>query len=73
MNGSDYTASSPVRQWGPGAFPFLHRRGPCDKIKKIRRRPPRRCLDRLLDMQEEIEAKGTVRGTIRRYLIAAQK
>ena len=32
-----------------------------------------RCLDRLLDMQEEIEAKGTVRGTIHRYLIAAQK
>ena len=32
-----------------------------------------RCLDRLLDMQEEIETKGTVRGTIHRYLIAAQK
>lgn len=32
-----------------------------------------RCLDRLLAMQEELEKTGEVRGTIHRYLIAAQK
>lgn len=32
-----------------------------------------RCLDRLLAMQEEVEKTGEVRGTIHRYLIAAQK
>lgn len=32
-----------------------------------------RCLEGLLDMQAEIEARGEIRGTIHRYLIAAEK
>lgn len=32
-----------------------------------------RCLDRLLAMQEELEKTREIRGTIHRYLIAAQK
>lgn len=32
-----------------------------------------RCLDRLLAMREELEKTGEIRGTIHRYLIAAQK
>ena len=32
-----------------------------------------RCFDRLLEMQETVERKGRVEGTIHRYLIAAKK
>ena len=32
-----------------------------------------KCFERLLEMQKEIENKGTVEGTIHRYLIAAKK
>lgn len=32
-----------------------------------------RCFDGLLAMQEELEARGEIRGTIHRYLIAAKK
>ena len=32
-----------------------------------------RCFDRLLKMQEQIDAKGMIEGTIHRYLIVAQK
>lgn len=31
------------------------------------------CFDRLMDMQAELEQKGSVRGTVHRFLIAARK